>query len=232
MAQPADYSVFDRVPEPLTPPTLEQRLAEARRSERARCVRVILQHRTEIDVATSYFQVLAWLEEGTVEKAIDEAKAVADGAGLGEGADDADFGEVEDPELVAPIAIDQPELNAPPTADRAAAELLCSGLVERLVEFIANMRQLREENDRLRNERGHAELRVVRLSDYLRVALSIAETGEEQYRAPEASIAKSLGLVVEDPRGAGPTAPSIPDPAVVAGAASEGTRDGKTTEPL
>jgi hypothetical protein len=156
-------------------PTLLQQLAEARINERKRCALVILQHRTEIDVGTSYSRMMNWLEQDTAA----DTNAAPDVAEVNQAAADIDVGEVEDGD----IAED-------PDADRAAAMELTSGLVDLLVDVVAEGRRLREENQVLRgqmaSEREHAELKVTRAGDFLRTALGIIETGEEQYRAPEA----------------------------------------------
>jgi hypothetical protein len=139
----------------------------SRIEERRRCALVVLAHRTEIDVGTSYFRIMTWLDEGTAE--------------------DADFAEVNQP----PAAGDGSgwDVEEEPDPDRAAAMQLTGGLIDELTELVAGIRRLREENERLRAElasrREHAELTVVRAGDFLRTALSIIAAGEEQYSSPE-----------------------------------------------
>jgi hypothetical protein len=62
------------------------------------------------------------------------------------------------------------------------------GLFRKIVGLLAEVRRLGEENQELREEiatqREHAALTVVRAGDFLRAALSIIETGDDQYRSP------------------------------------------------
>jgi hypothetical protein len=161
------------------PPSLDDQLADARIAERRRCALVIQAHRTEIDVGTSYHRLMTWLEEGTDQDPRHDHFAEVDTAA----ATDIGAEHVFEGDIGEDIAEDT-------DPDRAAAMQLCSGLVDELVEFIANMRRLSEENERLRGQlataREHAELKVNRAGDFLRTALGIIEAGEEQYRSPEA----------------------------------------------